>query len=127
MKFAYIDTSYLIAIVFNEPNNSHLRSSLLKFNRIFSSNLLEAEFLSTLKRESIGNEIAREILEPISWIFPNRNLTKEFNKVLSFGYLKEADLWHLACALYLGNSLNFTFLTLDIKQKQIAKKLGFRI
>jgi predicted nucleic acid-binding protein len=127
MKFAYIDTSYLIAIVFNERNSSRLRLKLLKFDRIFSSNLLEAEFLSTLKRESIGNEIAREILEPISWVFPNRTLTEEFNQILPIVYLKGTDLWHLSCALYLGSPQNFTFLTLDLKQKQAAKKLGFKI
>lgn len=127
MKLAYIDTSYLIAIVFGERASSSLRKKLLKFDRLLSSNLLEAEFLSTLRRESVDIKIVQETLEPISWIYPNQTLTNEFNKILKIDYLRGADLWHLACALYIGSPKRMSFLTLDRKQKLVARKLGFKV
>jgi hypothetical protein len=43
------------------------------------------------------------------------------------GYLRGADCWHLATALYLApNPSDLTFLTLDDTQRKIAKTLGFR-
>jgi hypothetical protein len=56
----------------------------------------------------------------------NRRLTKDFEQILSFGPVKGADLWHLACALCLAaESRELTFPTLDKQQKYIANKLGF--
>ena len=46
--------------------------------------------------------------------------------MLSAGYLRGADLWHLASALYLaGNPRNLPFITLDERQEVVARKLGF--
>jgi len=40
--------------------------------------------------------------------------------------LKGADLWHLACAVFLAaNPRELVFLTLDQRQKTVAAKLGF--
>jgi hypothetical protein len=55
-------------------------------------------------------------------------LTQEFARILGIGHLKGADLWHVACALYLSpNPQDLSFLTLDARQKKVAAKLGFRV
>jgi hypothetical protein len=59
-------------------------------------------------------------------VLPDRPLGGEIGVVLSAGYLRGADLWHLASALYLaGNPRNLPFITLDERQEVVARKLGF--
>ena len=49
-----------------------------------------------------------------------------FCAVFEAGYLRGADAWHLATALYLTpDPGELTFLTLDERQGDIASKLGF--
>ncbi len=125
MKLAYVDTSFLLAIAFNEPAAVKQASRLREFDRLFSSNLLEAEFRAALTREGI-REQGRELLEQLTWVYPNRSLSREFGRVLESGYLKGADLWHLACALFLGlGPRHVFFLTLDSRQREVATILGF--
>jgi len=46
---------------------------------------------------------------------------------LEVGYLRGADLWHLATALYITEDpAQITFMTLDKSQQAVASKLGFR-
>lgn len=66
------------------------------------------------------------ILEPISWIVPDRPLHAEVSAVLAAGYVRGADCWHLATALYLARQAgDITFLTLDERQGAVARALGF--
>ena len=54
-------------------------------------------------------------------------LTEECERIVSLGYLKGADLWHLAGALFLDpGAEELAFLTLDRRQQELAEKLGFR-
>ncbi len=43
MRFAYVDTSCLVAIAFDEPGADKVAARLRRFERLFASNLLEAE------------------------------------------------------------------------------------
>ncbi len=98
----------------------------MRFDCRLSSNLLEAEFRSALSREALPN--AAQLLSWLDWVLPDRPLTGEFARVLASGYLKGADLWHLACALSLNYApQDLTFLTLDERQKAVARKLGFSV
>ncbi len=81
---------------------------------------------STFKRENAAVEV-QSLLAGVSWIHPQRPLTREFEKVLEAGYVRGADLWHLAVALFFDPDHEITFLTLDIRQKEIAQKLGFGV
>jgi len=127
LKLSYIDTSVVVGIAFGEPGGATLRSRLTRFDRLFSSNLLEAEFRSALLRERIENP-GEDLLGFITWIYPNRSLKPEIDRVAASGYLRGADLWHLANALFLApDSRELTFLTLDRRQREIAVDLGFRI
>ncbi len=125
MRLAYVDTSCLVAIAFNEAGARGMASRLRRFDRLFSSNLLEAELRSALVREGVRDR-AKGLLSWITWIFPNRALTRECDRITAEGYLKGAGMWRLANALFLApRGKGLAFLTLDKRQKAIAAKLGF--
>lgn len=124
MKVAYVDTSCLVAIRFGEAGADRAAERLAGLDRMFSSNLLEAEFLGSLARE--GTEGGGGLLAGVSWILPDRPLSPEISRVLRAGYVRGADLWHLATALYLAETpAELSFLTLDDRQREIAQSLGF--
>ena len=126
MRLAYVDTSFVLGIVFEEPGAARLISRLRRFDRLFSSNLLEAEFRSALAREGISR--SGDDLRPFTWVYPNRPLSPEFERILSTGLVRGADLWHLANALFLAHdSRELSFLTLDRRQQEVAVKLGFPV
>jgi hypothetical protein len=121
---AYLDTSCLVAVAFDEPEARKLAGQLTSFDRLFSSNLLEAEFLSSLAREKVGGGEA--LLSWVTWLCPDRPLSGELREVLGVGELRGADLWHLGCALLLRKDLpTLSFLTLDQRQGEVARTLGF--
>jgi len=125
VKFAYVDSSCLVAIAFDEVGAGRLAARLRRFDRLFSSNLLEAELRSALVREGVDDR-ADGLLSWITWVYPNRPLTAEFARITAAGYLKGADLWHLANALFLApDRKELTFLTLDRRQRDVARNLGF--
>ena len=127
MKSAYVDTSVLVAITLGETGHEGLVSRLRDFDQLFSSNLLEAELRSALKREA-NEEIEEGPLTWIWWVYPIRPLTREFEMVLEEGYLRGADLWHLACALHLREDVKeVSFLSLDERQIAVAGLLGFSL
>ena len=125
MRAAYIDTSCLVAVAFDEPAAHGIAGQLRDFDQLLASNLLEAEFTTTLIREGVA-EGGAALLSWITWVFPNRPLTFEFERITAHGYLRGADLWHLACALFVSsNPQQIAFLTLDRRQAEIAHLLGF--
>ena len=63
----------------------------------------------------------------LRWILPERPLTSELTTVLAAGYLRGADLWHVATALYVAQELgDIAFVTLDTRQRVVAEALGFQ-
>ena len=72
MSVAYVDSSVLTAIAFDEPGATAHARKLDGFARVISSNLLEAELRAAFARE--------------------------FAAVLETGTLRGADLWHVAMA-----------------------------
>jgi predicted nucleic acid-binding protein len=125
LKLAYVDTSAIVGIAFDELPAAKLAARLSRFDRVFSSNLLEAEFRSTLLRERIEDS-GGDLLGFITWIHPNRPLSREIERIVSSGYLRGADLWHLANALFLApDPRELSFLTLDKRQREVAAGLGF--
>ncbi len=127
MTTIYVDTSVLAAVVFAEPNSPGLRRHLRASDQLISSNLLEAELRAAVKREgqTLGRELS-EVLSWIEWVLPTRPLRPEYEAVLGRGLLKGADLWHLACALYVRKEVPaLEFLSLDRRQAEVANRLGF--
>jgi predicted nucleic acid-binding protein len=124
MTVAYLDTSCLVAVAFGEPGSKALARRLERYGELVSSNLLEAELRSALSREKVDG--GEELLDDVSWVFPDRRLTAEIERVLAVRHLRGADLWHLASALYLAESPeDMDFLTLDAAQRDTAAALGF--
>ena len=126
MSVAYIDTSALVAVLFDERGGGELGNRLNTFSQVVSSNLLEAEIRSVLKRE--GHICSPDLLVGIKWVLPERPLRPEFETVLEAGYLRGADLWHVATALYLAeNPIEVAFVTRDRRQGAVASALGFQL
>ncbi len=124
MSVAYVDTSCLVAIAFREKGATALGRRLGGFTELVSSNLLEAELRASFEREKVTAD--PRLLDRMSWILPDRPLSKEITEILAVGYLRGADLWHVACALYLvGRVGEVSFVTLDAKQQKVAERLGF--
>lgn len=125
MKLAYVDTSCLVAIAFGEPGATALARRLERFDVLAASDLLEAELRSAFLREGIRQK--PEMLDRLSWVVPDRPLHEEIARVLDTGYVRGADCWHLASALYLAEDpATVSFVTLDARQAAVAKALGFR-
>lgn len=124
MSSAYVDTSWLVAIAFAERGAARLAKSLLSYDYLLSSNLLEAELRAILRRENATSDPG-EFLAPISWIYPDRPLTSEIRLILEQGYVRGADLWHLAVALFVDRTCEIAFLTLASRQREVARRLGF--
>ena len=124
MSVAYLDTSVLLAIVFDEPDAHALEQRVGEYTRLTASNLLEAEVRSAYARSAL--QFTPGMLSSINWILPTRSFAPEFEAVLSAGYLRGADLWHVACALYVSpDPGQLTFVTLDQRQRAVAATLGF--
>ena len=125
MKLANLDTSCLVAIAFDEPGAGKLALRLRRFDRLVSSNLLEAELRSALLREGVEDS-GRALLAGIGWVLPNRILTPEIERIAAAGYLRGADLWHIACALFVApEARGLSFVTVDRRQQEVAARLGF--
>ena len=75
MTAAYVDTSCLVAVVFGEPGHEALATRLLGFERIYSSNLLEAELAAALSRKGATDD--GSITGQITWVLPERALSAE--------------------------------------------------
>ena len=127
MKVAYIDSSCFVSISLGEPGSQALLARISRFDRLYSSNLLETELRSALAREGSYGRV-RHFLVWMSWVLPRRRLTKEVDQILDVGWLKGSDLWHLACALFMRPQVDdpLSFFTLDGKQGEVARSLGFR-
>ena len=66
------------------------------------------------------------LLDELEFVIPTRSLGAEIIRVLDAGYVRGADCWHLATALYLApDPGELTFVTLDVRQREVAKALGF--
>jgi hypothetical protein len=125
VRAAFVDSSCLVAIAMGERPARKLSARLEAFDVLLASGLLEAELRCALARERVEAD-PRELLEPLSWVLPDRQLGAEIERVLAGGYLRGADVWHLACALYVEPSPSeLVFLTLDHAQGEAAARLGF--
>jgi hypothetical protein len=124
VRFGYLDTSCLVAVAFAEPGFEVLIAQLEATEQLFASNVLEAELRSAFRRE--GVPIDQALLGHVSWVLPGRALSPEIVAVLEAGSVRGADLWHLACALYLSpDPRELAFLTVDRQQAAVAERLGF--
>jgi len=96
-----------------------------RYDRLFASNLLEAELRSAFLREKMDGR-AEVLLSWMTWVYPNRPLSQELKRIASVGDVRGADMWHLAHALFLApDGKDLDFLTLDLRQREVSAALGF--
>jgi len=126
MTVAYVDNSALIAVAFDESVGMDMANRLMKIPHLLSSNLLEAELRSAFSRE--GVDLPQSLLSGLNWVFPDRPLESEITAILRVGYLRGADLWHVASALYVAREPEeVCFVTLDKRQHSVAEAVGFKV
>lgn len=127
MSTAYVDSSCVVAVALREPTAHEAEELIARHSRLISAGLLEAEVRAAVARERVPDD-PEPHLAPIDLIVPARRLTEEIRRVLAVGYLRGADLWHVACALYATpEPSELTFVTLDRQQAAVAQALGFRV
>ncbi len=128
MTSAYVDSSAILSVALDQPGSAEVRRRIGRFDGIYASNLAEAEIRSAFAREGIDASQAERALASVAWVLPERPLSSEIARVLAAGRLRGADLWHLACALYLEPDPDeLVFLTLDRLQRDAAARLGFPV
>lgn len=126
MKRAFVDSSFLVAIAFTEPEAEQARARLGMFDSVMASPLAEAEVRSASRREN--RPIRDDVFASLEWAHADRALSAEIARVLQAGYVRGADCWHLATALFhAANPADFVFLTLDKRQREVAAALGFAV
>lgn len=119
-----MDTSCIVATAFGEKDAVTIARRLARYDRVLSSPLLEAELFSALLREE--REVTGAWSSAIEFVIVDRPLGPELTRVLAAGYLRGADCWHLATALYVApDPANLAFVTLDATQRKVARALGF--
>jgi len=124
---AAVDTSCLVALAFGEPPAARVLTRLRRFDRLFASALVEADLLAAFRRERVDADIA-DFTRDLAMVSPDRPLSAELRRTADAGYLRGADMWHVACALFLApNPGDLTFLTLDVDQRAVARRLGFGV
>jgi len=97
---------------------------LANFDKVYATDLLEAELRSACRREHVA--VNPRFTDQLVWVRLVRSLSPEISRVLEAGYVRGADCWHLAAALYLApEPIELTFVTLDERQGAVAKTLGF--
>ena len=126
MSAAFVDSSVLVAVALDEAAAPDVKRRLASFALVHASPLLEAELASVCRRE--GRGASAGLLRPLRWVTVPRALTPEIARVLGAGYVRGADCYHLATALYLSpDPSQLTFLTNDKRQREVAQSLGFRV
>lgn len=120
---AYVDTSVVVAITLGEVGADAILAKVRPFELV-AAPLLEAEWRSACRRNEITPDPA--LLREIVWVHTERPLSEELERVFTAGYVRGADAWHLATALFLApDPSELTFLTLDDRQRGVAEALGF--
>jgi predicted nucleic acid-binding protein len=121
--YAYVDTSVIVAVTLGERGAKTLLRKLRAY-QLVAAPLLEAEWRSACHRSDVAADAAQ--LREIAWVVPPGSLGDALDRVFAVGYVRGADAWHLATALYLTPQPGeLTFLTLDARQRSIAERLGF--
>lgn len=121
---AVVDSSCWVAVALEEPGWKTVVRNLSR-HELAAAPLLEAELAAALKREGVDAD-RRALLAGLAWLLPDRPLGPEFDRIYEVGYLRGADAWHLAHALWLApDARDLSFLTLDEPQRAVARALGF--
>ncbi len=126
MRAAFVDSSAVVAQALGEPAAKRVVRILSEAPLLLASTLLEAELRAALRREGV-TENPERLLAGLRWVHPPRPLPGELRRVFAAGAPRGADAWHLACALFVAEPGEVDFVTLDGRQGEVARRLGFRV
>lgn len=129
MAFAYADTSALVAVQFAEPTRSAYLRVFRAQRRLVTTTLAQAELWATMIREQEPLDSTDRLLQRLEIFVPPDDLASECREALSVGYLRGADLWHVASAMRLAGKhrKQLTFCTGDAQQAKIAGQVGLSV
>lgn len=123
---AFLDSSAVVALFLGEPAMERVSAALDPVRRAVATPLLEAEVRAVAARERMPADA--DMFWWLDWIAPTRSLEPEISRVLEAGLLRGADCWHLAVALSITpEPAQLIFLTLDERQRDVARTLGFNV
>lgn len=125
MSVAYVDSSVLVGLAFGEPSAVREARRFARFRHVVTGSLTQAEVAGALRRESAT--LDHDPLAGVVLVAVPASLGAEVKEVLESGYVRGADCWHLAAALYIAASRDLTFITVDKVQRALAADLGFKI
>lgn len=138
----YIDTSFLLNIVYSEKGFEKNLEKLNKSNNLFSSILIEIEAYRSLNytfnrnKKYLDNTWYQDTHNFIEKLITNINLKNldseiknEFKKHKNISELKSLDAIHLSTALYVRRliSEDLVFCSLDEKLIEVALKNNFKV
>lgn len=138
----YIDTSFLLNIVYSENGFEKNLEKINKSNNLFSSILIEIEAYRSLNytfnqnKKYLNNTWYQDTHNFIEKLITNINLKNldaeiknEFKKQKNISELKSLDAIHLSTALYIRRliSEDLVFCSLDEKLIEVALKNNFKV
>lgn len=127
MTKIYVDSSVLVAILFNETGADFYRDQL-NHAECISSYLMEAEVYASAAREKIAFEEADALLKYIHPVIPERSLRDEYKNIFSHGYCRGGDACHIATLLYIDSTQSeVPLLTMDERQAEVARSVGISV
>ena len=100
---ACVDTWALGAMAFGEADAGDMTLRLASCLTLLYSNRRGAELKAAHAREM--NLINADLRSRLERILPYRPLASEIEYVRQIGYLRGADLWHIATALYIARAI----------------------
>ena len=122
---AYIDTSAILAIEFGEADAPYAKERIDHASTLIASNLMEAEVRSAMRR--LGTGLDPKLISTWTGSIQIDHSRPEFDVILRAGYLRGADLWHVAVALFASpDPSQISFITLDMRQRNVARDIGFQ-
>jgi predicted nucleic acid-binding protein len=138
----YIDTSFLLNIIYSEANATKNIEILNSLDAKFSSILLKIEsirsvhFIYSHHKNDLASDwlvdsekFLDEMLSQINLKNVDLDILNEINKRREILELKSLDAIHLATAVHIRNLISdvLIFCSLDEKLRKVAKKSGFEV
>ncbi|BDA77746.1 DNA-binding protein [Leptospira kobayashii] len=138
----YIDTSFLLNIIYSEDGFEKNLDTFNKSNNLFSSILLEIETTRSLnltftkEKKSLGNKWLNDVSEFTDKLFSRINLKNvdidiknEIGKNKTILELKSLEATHLATALYIQKLISEELIlcSWDDRFREVAQKCGLKL
>lgn len=128
MAVAYVDSSVIVAMALRQPGRSAIERALARSSHAVTAEFTEAEVASALRRVELPHD-PEPWMHAIRILHATRSLRREIRAVLNRRYLRGADCWHLATALWFQTTrgVALEFVTMDKTQGDAARALGLRV